>query len=80
MLLYAFFFTIFVLVAFDVLCLKSVRVKHIDCFSHFLELNFQGINPIFPNLAQLLIDGDIDSNPGCTQNDCKSRRGHTKKI
>ena len=79
-LLYAFFFTIFVLVAFDVLCLKSVRLKHIDCFSHFLELNFQGINPIFPNLAQLLIDGDIDSNPGCTQNDCKSRRGHTKKI
>ena len=70
-LLYA-FFAIFVLVTFDVLCLKSVRLKHIDCFSHFLELNHRGVNLNFLKLAQVLINGDVESNPGPTQNDCKS--------
>ena len=71
------FFAIFVLVTFGVLCLKSVRLKHIDCFSYFLELNYQGL---YLKLAQLLIEGDIESNPQSRQNDCKSPRGHSKKI
>ena len=71
------FFAIFVLVTFDVLCLKSVRLKHIDCFSYFLESNYRGLNL---KLAQLLIYGDIESNLGSRQNDCKSPRGCPKKI
>ena len=31
-------------------------------------------------MKQPLIDGDIESNPGPTQNDFKSPVGHTKKI
>ena len=31
-------------------------------------------------MAQLLIDGDIESNSGPTQNDCKSPHGRPKKI
>ena len=58
--LYA-FFAIFVMVAFDVVCLKLVRLKHIDYFSHFLELIYRGLNLDFLKLAQLLIDGDIES-------------------
>ena len=74
------FFAIFLLATFDVLYLKSVRLKHIDCFSHFLELNYRGLNLNFLKLLQLLIDGDIESNPGPTQNDCKSLRVCPKKI
>ena len=79
MLLYA-FFAIFVFVTFDVVCLKSVGLKHCDCLSHFLGLNYTGLNLNFLRLAQLLIDGDIESNPGPTQNDCRSPRGRPKKI
>ena len=68
------------MVAFDVVCLKLVRLKHIDCFSHFLELIYRGLNLDFLKLTQLLIDGDIESNLGRTQNDCKSPHGHPKKI
>ena len=53
---------------------------HIDCFSHFLELNYRGLNLNFLKLAQPLIDGDVESNPGPTQNDCKSPHGCPKKI
>ena len=79
MLLYA-FFAIFVFVTFDVVCLKSVGLKHCDCLSHFLGLNYTGLNLNFLRLAQLLIDGDIESNSGPTQNDCRSPRGRPKKI
>ena len=58
---YVVFFAIFVLVTFDVLYLKSVRLEH------FLELNYQGLNLNFLKLVQLLIDDDIESNPGPTQ-------------
>ena len=77
---YMLFFAIFVLVTFNVLCLKSVRLKHIVCFSHFLVLNYRGLNLNFLKLAQLLINSDVESNPGPTQNNCKSPRGHRKKI
>ena len=64
-LLYA-FFAMFILVTFDVLCLKSVRLNHIDCFPRFLVLNYLGLNLDFLKLAQLLNDGDVVSNPGLT--------------
>ena len=56
-----------------------MRFKHIDS-CHFLELNYGGYNRNFLKLKQLLIDGDIESNPGPTQNDCESPVGHPKKI
>ena len=49
-------FTLFLLVAFDVVYVNSVRVKHIDCSYHFL-LNYRGLN--FLRVAQHLIEGDI---------------------
>ena len=79
MLLYA-FFAIFIFVTIDIVSLKSVRLKHSDCLSHFLELNYRGLSLNFLKLAQLLIDGDVESNPGSTQNDCTSPSGRLKKI
>ena len=60
--------------------LKSVRLMDIDCFSNFLELDYGGLSLNFIKLVQLLIDGDVESNPGPTRNDCKSPPGHPKKI
>ena len=77
MLLYA-FFVIFVFVTFDAVYLKLVRFKHSDCSSHFLQVNYRGLNLIFLRLAELLIDDDIESNSGPTQNDYKSRHGFTE--
>ena len=54
--------------------------KHIDSSCHFLELNYRRYNLNFLKLKQLLIDDDVESNPGPTQNDCKSPVGHPKKI
>ena len=45
-----------------------------------IELNSRGYNLNFLKLKQPLIDADIESNPGPTQNDCKSPVGHPKKI
>ena len=53
---------------------------HTDSLYHFLELNYRGRNLNFPNLKQLLIDGDIESNPEPTQNESKSPVGCPKKI
>ena len=72
-------FAIFVLVTFDAVCLSSVRFKHIDCSYHFLELNYRGLNLNFLKLVQLLIDGDIEFNPGPTQNDSKAPCGRPRK-
>ena len=79
MLLHA-IFAIFILATFDVVCLKSVRLKHSDCLSHFLDLNWKGLNLNLLILGQLLTDGDIESNPGPTQNNYKSPGGCSKKI
>ena len=49
------------------------------CFSHFLELNFRGLNHNFLKLAPLLIDGDVESNPGSAQNDCISHMDVQRK-
>ena len=68
------------LVTIDVVYVNTVRFKYIDSSCHFIELNYRGHNLNFLKLKQLLIDGDIESNPGPTQNDCKSSVGCTKKI
>ena len=57
-----------------------MRLKYSDCFFHFLEYNYRELNLNFLKLAHLLIDGDVESNPGPTQNDCNSPRGRPKKI
>ena len=60
--------------------MKLIRFKHSDCSSHFLDVNYKGLNLNFLRLAQLLIDSDAESNRGPTQNDCKSPHGRPKKI
>ena len=52
-----------------------MRFKHINCPYCFLELNYRSFN-----LKQRLIDEDIESNPGPTQNDFKSPGGRPRKI
>ena len=47
---------------------------------NFLELNCKEFNLYFLKLKQLIADGDMESNPGPTQNDSKSPVGHQKKI
>ena len=71
---------LFVWVIFDSVYIKSVRYKYLDCLSHFHTLNYRGLNLNFLKLGQLLVDGDIESNPGPTQNDSKSPRGRPKKV
>ena len=73
-------FTLFILVTIDVVYVNSMRFKHIYSLCHFLGLNYKRLNLNFLILKQLLIDGDIESNPGPTQNVCKSPVGRTKKI
>ena len=68
------------LVTIDVGYVNAVRFKDIDSSCHSLELNYRGYNLNFLKLKQLLVDGDVESNPGPTQNDCKSPVGHPKKI
>ena len=65
------------LVTIDVVYVNTVRFKHIDCSCYFLWLNYRGYNL---KLKQPLIHGDIESNLGPTQNDCKSPGGCPKKI
>ena len=43
-------------------------------------MNYRGLSLNFLKLAQLLIDGDVESNPGSAQNDCTSPSGRLKKI
>ena len=57
-----------------------MRFKHINSSYHFLELNCRGHNLNFLTLKQLLIDVDIESNPGPTENYFKSPVGCPKKI
>ena len=74
------FFALFMLVTIDVVYVNTMRFKHIDSSCHFLELNYRGYNLDFLKLKQLLTDGDVESNPGPTQNDCKSPVWRPKKI
>ena len=74
------FFALFMLVTIDVVYVNTLRFKHIDSSCHFLELNYRRYNLNFLKLKQLLIDDDVESNPGPTQNDCKSPVGRPKEI
>ena len=74
------FFALFLLLTIDFVYVNTVRFKYNNSSCHFLELNYGGYNLNFLKLKQLLIDGDIKSNPGPTQNDCKSLVGRPKKI
>ena len=68
------------MVAIDVVYVNLVRLKHINSSCHFVELNYRGYNLSFHKLKQQHINGDIESNPGPAQNNCKSPVGHPKKI
>ena len=57
-----------------------MKFKHIDSSCHFLELNCRGYNLNVLKLKQFVIAGDIESNPGPSQNHCKSPVGCPKKI
>ena len=72
-------FALFMLVTIDVVYVNTVRFKRIDSSCHFLELDYIGYNLNFLKL-KLLLDSDVESNPGPTQNDCKYPVGHPKKI
>ena len=73
-------FALILLVTIDVVYINLVKFKHIDSSCLFIELNYRGFNLNFLKLKQLLIDGDVESNPGPTQNNCKSPVGRPKKI
>ena len=64
----------------DVVYVNSMIFKHIDSSCHFLELNCRGYNLNVLKLKQFVIAGDIESNPGPSQNHCKSPVGCPKKI
>ena len=74
------FFALFMLVTIGIAYVNTVRFKRIDSLCHFLELNYRGYNLNFLKLKQLLIDGDVESNPRPTQNDCKFPVGRPKKL
>ena len=63
-LLFHVLFALFILVTNDVVYVNLVILKHIEYSYHFLELNYKGLNLNFLKLKQLLIDADMESNPG----------------
>ena len=44
-----------------------MRFKYINCSYHFLEIYYRRLNLNILKLAQLLIDGNIDSGSGPTK-------------
>ena len=72
-------FGLFLLVTINIVYINSVRFKRIDSPWDFLELYCRGYNLYFLKLKQL-IDVDIESNPGPSQNECKSPVGYLKKM
>ena len=73
---YAYFFRFCICQCYYMLFFAIFVLVKIKCSL----LNYRGLNLNFLKLAQLLIDSDEESNPGPTQNDCKSPRGRPKKI
>ena len=53
--------------------LDTVRLISIEAYC-------ASIGRFYNRLRQLLLDGDIESHPGSTQNDCKSPVGRPKKV
>ena len=73
MLLHA-IFALFILVTIDAVYVNSVSFKHIDSSSHFLELNCIECSILIIS-KQLFIDGDIETNLGPAQNNCRYQLG-----
>ena len=80
---YSYFFNCCICQYYNMLflhCLLLMRFKYINYSFHFHELDYRGLSLNFLRLKQLLIDGNKESNPGPTQNLCKSPVGRLKKI
>ena len=53
--------------------------KSVGCLCYLLLSNYEGLNLNLHKRRQLLVDGDVDSNPGPSQNYYKSPCGGTPK-
>ena len=51
-----------------------------SCYCHLLLLNYEGLNLNIIKKRQLLVDSDVESNPGPSQNYYKSPCGRPKTI
>ena len=71
------FFELLMLEKIDVVYVNTVRFKHIDSSCYFFQLNCRGYNL---KLKQLLIYGDIESNPGPTQMIVNLQLGSQRKL
>ena len=54
--------------------------KFVGCLCYLFLSNFEGLNLNLSKRRQLLVDGDVESNPGPSQNYCKSPGSRPKKI
>ena len=54
--------------------------KSVGCLCYLLLSNYEGLNLNLSKRRQLLLDGDVESNPGPSQNYYKSPSGRPKKI
>ena len=52
----------------------------VGCLCYLLLSNYEGLNLNLSKRRQLLVDGDVESNPGPSQNYYKPSRGRPKKI
>ena len=72
-------FALFILVTIDVVYVNSARFKHVGFSCQFSWVKLQRVQSLL-KLKQLIRDGDMESNPGPTQNDSKSPFGCKRKI
>ena len=56
------------------------NAKSVGCLCYLLLSNYEGLSLNLSKRRQLLVDGDVKSNPGPSQNYYKSPRGRSKKI
>ena len=54
--------------------------RSVGCLCYLLLSNFERLNLSLSKRRQLLVDADVESNPGPSENCCKSPCGHPKKI
>ena len=60
--------------------MKSPYFLHVDTNSHKLKVDQKLFGWVWSKIGVACHVTDIESNPGATQNDCKSPVGHPKKI
>ena len=56
------------------------NAKSVGCLCYLLSSNYGGLNLYLITKRQLLVDDDIESNPGPSQNYHKSPLGHRERI